>query len=160
MGDPGLDTGISQYFGHEIQSESTLPLLSYLLKSRQLEDETLVDIFHNVKAGVGTDERPIPDEAVIIEKEMINIINNGPQGGRLEGKPKVRSSSTYLFSPKLTIFRSPLLELAPQASALDTSSRKLDSMSPYWKLRREWVDVSKPFEIRLLHQDFMERAVL
>ena len=78
------------YLTQEIHSESTLPLLSWLLKAEKDNEKSFTQIFHEVKAGVGTAPRPIPDESEQVEPAMLQLIEKGPGGGQLiEGNPKV-----------------------------------------------------------------------
>jgi len=78
------------YLTQEIHSESTLPLLSWLLRTAQDSDKSPTRIFHEVKAGVGKDDRPIPDESEQVEPTMLQLIEKGPGGGKkIKGNPKV-----------------------------------------------------------------------
>jgi hypothetical protein len=100
MADPSsLPT--EDFFGTELHSESTLPLLNFLLKSRP-EDSTknATITFHNVTAGIGVDAPPpvleipkqIPDESIIEKTALLNLINVGPSGDgkKITGNPTVR----------------------------------------------------------------------
>lgn len=93
-----LSSAEAQYFAQEIRSESTLPLLSWLLRTEQDSKKSPTRIFHEVKAGVGKDERPIPDEefpdeSELVEADMLNLINIGPGDGKpIQGSPKVARS--------------------------------------------------------------------
>ena len=74
----------------EVRSESTLPLLNFL--SRTKEDptaETLVACLHEVTAGVGKDDPPIPDESEQLRSEYLRLMKEGP--GKVIGNPTVRS---------------------------------------------------------------------
>lgn len=89
-----LSNAEAQYLAQEIRSESTLPLLSWLLRTEQDSEKSPTRIFHEVKAGVGIDTRPIPDdfpdESELVEAEMLNLINKGPGDGKpIQGSPKV-----------------------------------------------------------------------
>lgn len=83
---------VGHFLTHEIHSESTLPLLSYLVRLRPGE-KSATDVFHRVKAGIGADPRVIPDESEQLEPTLINLIDHGPGGDRgrkVPGGPKVR----------------------------------------------------------------------
>lgn len=87
------------FLTHEIHSESTLPLLSYLIRLRPGE-KSATEVFHQVKAGVGKDLRPIPDESEQLEPTLISLIDNGPGGDRsrkVPGSPKVRALNLRRF---------------------------------------------------------------
>lgn len=76
-------------------SESTLPLLNFLLRSSPndtVEDTTKA--IHSVTAGIGVDQPPkIPDESVIDKTALMNLINNGPsgKGTKIPGQPTVHT---------------------------------------------------------------------
>ncbi|KAJ4255987.1 hypothetical protein NW762_009061 [Fusarium torreyae] len=64
----------------ELHSESTLPLLSYLIKCKENDKEGSKAIFQDVKSSIGEADRPIPDEAEPLEDVLIGLIDNGPSG--------------------------------------------------------------------------------
>ncbi|KAF4972603.1 hypothetical protein FSARC_876 [Fusarium sarcochroum] len=64
----------------ELHSESTLPLLSYLIKCGENDQDDPKDIFQDVKSSIGEADRPIPDEAEPLENVLIGLINHGPGG--------------------------------------------------------------------------------
>lgn len=87
-----------EFLRHELYSESTLPLLSYLIRNvhaRETDsDQTATDIFHEVKRGIGLDDRPIPDvpdESEQVEPAMLLLMKEGPSGNgtKIQGAPKV-----------------------------------------------------------------------
>ncbi|KAJ1323045.1 L-amino-acid oxidase [Microdochium nivale] len=81
----------SGYLRHEIHSESTLPLLSFLLRERPDTAKRATQLFHEVIRGIGEDKRPIPDESEQVEPAMIDLIENGPSGNntKIPGEPTV-----------------------------------------------------------------------
>jgi hypothetical protein len=81
-----------EFLTHEIYSESTLPLLSYLLRNGPDSSKSATTVFHEVQAGIGQDARPIPDESEQVEPAMLLLMKNGPSGNgsKIPGAPKVR----------------------------------------------------------------------
>lgn len=93
-----------RYLTQEIRSESTLPLLSWLLRTKQDPETSPTQIFHEVKAGVGVDPRPIPDESEEVEEPMLRLIEKGPgDGTKIKGKPRVMYFRVE--TTKLTFYR-------------------------------------------------------
>jgi len=106
-------TPTSKFLSNELHSESTLPLLNFLLRSSPndtVEDTTKA--IHSVTAGIGVDppppipaipdERPdkLPDESVIDKTALINLINNGPgEGTKIPGQPTVHTRPPHSRPP-------------------------------------------------------------
>lgn len=118
------------YLRHEIHSESTLPLLSFLLRERPDTAKRATQLFHEVIRGIGEDKRPIPDESVQVEPAMIELMDNGPSGKntKIPGEPTVRKyhsplrmSTCFGSANRSGNSRSPLSEPAPQGCAPGTS---------------------------------------
>lgn len=86
------------FIRQEIQSESTLPLLSFLISYR-FSDDNLSKIFEDVKSQIGRADRPIPDESEQLRTSLINLINSGPgkDGEDLLGRPTVSMVSEALI---------------------------------------------------------------
>lgn len=83
------------FIGQEIHSESTLPLLSFLIGCR-FSDDPLSKIFSDVKSQIGEADRPIPDESEQLKTSLINLIDHGP-GGKVTGRPTVSALSVPEF---------------------------------------------------------------
>ena len=82
-------------FEQELRSESTLPLLNFLLRTRPDQTaETLATCLHEVTAGVGEDDPPIPDESEQLKSEYLRLMKDGP--GEISGNPSVRSILSIL----------------------------------------------------------------
>lgn len=88
-----LSENENAFLTHEVHSESTLPLLQWLLRTQQQEllpdseqKKTDTEIFKDVKGGVGKDARPIPDESELVEGPMLNLIAKGPDDGKPIGQ--------------------------------------------------------------------------
>lgn len=89
-----------RYLHREIHSESTLPLLSFLLRERPDTAKRATQLFHEVISGIGIDERPIPDESAQVEPTLIELIEKGPSGdGNKIGKKLTVSAAhtPYIF---------------------------------------------------------------
>lgn len=81
---------ISDFVQKDARSESTLPLLNYLLR-RGPEASTAhaTQIFQTVKAGVGKDKPPL-DESEQLRDPYMQMIDEGVgKGGKVHGSPKV-----------------------------------------------------------------------
>jgi hypothetical protein len=90
-----------EFSSHDLHSESTLPLLNFLLRSRkEYSAEKTNEIIHSVTAGIGIDKKPpIPDESEILRTNYINLINHGPSGTgtKISGMPTVSILSKVFF---------------------------------------------------------------
>lgn len=76
----------------DFRSESTLPLLNFLLHTTP--DQAVEDIailLHNVTKGIGIDESPLPDESEQLKDVFLKLIKDGP--GKVTGNPSVSSYS-------------------------------------------------------------------
>jgi hypothetical protein len=117
---------------HELSSESTLPLLNFLLKSNTRDTvEQTTETIHSVTAGIGIDKPPpIPDESEQFKAWALNLIKNGPGGSRekILGNPTVSIYARLFFLFADLVFRLPSLELECPAYVLATNSRKPASM--------------------------------
>ena len=80
----------------EVRSESTLPLLNFLLRTKPGQTaETLTTCLHEVTAGIGQDDPPIPDESEQLKSEYLRLMRDGP--GEITGSPTVRHTSDLRF---------------------------------------------------------------
>ncbi len=80
----------SEFFTQLILSEATLPFINFLKHSNPEDSfETLADNLRATTAGVGKDQKPIPDESEQLENVLLTLIKDGVP--KPEGKPKVRS---------------------------------------------------------------------
>ena len=87
--EPLTDSWLTQ----EFRSESTLPLLNFLLQSSSDQTpETLADTLHSVTAGVGKDDTPIPDESEQVKVQLLKLMKDGP--GKVTGSPTVSLQSS------------------------------------------------------------------
>ena len=75
----------------ELFSESTLPLLNFLLHARDASAKQIAEKLHYYTATVGIEKRPIPDESDQLKPVLLELIRKG--AGPVEGKPKVRLKS-------------------------------------------------------------------
>lgn len=75
----------------ELHSESTLPLLTYLVRCKQSNHNGTGILFQDVKSNIGEADRPIPDESVELKKILLKLIEKGPSGDhkRIHGNPTV-----------------------------------------------------------------------
>ncbi|KAL9610747.1 MAG: hypothetical protein Q9167_004566 [Letrouitia subvulpina] len=81
--------GLSKEFvEQEIRSESTLPLLNFLLHTKpEQSPESIADVLHEVTARIGEQPPPIPDESEQLRSELLRLIEKGP--GKVTGHPTV-----------------------------------------------------------------------
>lgn len=81
---------------HEIRSESTLPLLNFLLTAGPNQSTQKVAIvLHQVTADIGKQDPPIPDESEQDRTRLLKLIKDGP--GTVEGHPKASFVSSILY---------------------------------------------------------------
>lgn len=140
----------------EVCSESTFPLLNFLLRTEQKQTvERVTELLHAVTASVGKDPPPLPDEGEQSQKELLLLMKDGP--GKVSGNPTVSSPFSWPFRSKLKLYRLPLSEPGFLACALDTSLRKPGSKSQSWKHRQGLAAESKLFMSQISRPVFMER---
>ena len=84
----------------ELHSESTLPLLTYLVQCKQNNHSGTRALFQDVKANIGKAKRPIPDESEQLEKVLLRLIEKGPSDDhkKIPGNPTV--SCHYCRTPR------------------------------------------------------------
>lgn len=73
----------------EVRSESTLPLLNFLLscKSPKESPESVAQNLRDITASIGEKIPPIPSEAKQVKDELLGLIRYGP--GKVTGNPTV-----------------------------------------------------------------------
>lgn len=99
----------ANWLEQEFRSESTLPLLNFLLCTKP-EDPTEVITKHlqEVTAGIGKQKSPIPDESKQVELELLRLMKDGP--GKVTDNPTVSPYISGLVRSILSTFRSLSLE--------------------------------------------------
>lgn len=80
----------------EILSQSTLPLLNFLLATNPQDSaEKIAEHLHEVTAGIGKQDPPIPDESEQVKVELLRLMKDGP--GKVTDSPTV--------SPQILLIR-------------------------------------------------------
>lgn len=70
----------------ELRSESTLPLLNFLLHTLpESSTEQVTANLHYYSVTIGKERRPIPDESKQLEPVLLELIEKG--AGPVKGKP-------------------------------------------------------------------------
>lgn len=79
----------ANWLKQEARSESTLPLLNFLLSCKGPDEslESLAENLHDTTASVGKKEPPIPDESEELKEVLLRLIEHGP--GKVTGNPTV-----------------------------------------------------------------------
>ena len=99
-----------EFLDQEVQAESTLPLLNFLLKTRpEQTPASIANVLREVTAGIGKDPPPptIPDESEQLRKSYLKLMKDGP--GEVTGKPKVKSPNYWINAILILQYRSLLL---------------------------------------------------
>ena len=110
----------ASWLEQEARSESTLPLLNFLLSAKPEQTaEKITSILHEVTAGVGKQEPPLPDESEQLKHVLLTLMKDGP--GKVTGHPTVSLKTPSPGPVRLNMFRSPLSEPAFLVSAPDTN---------------------------------------
>ena len=110
----------ANWLEQEARSESTLPFLNFLLSAKPEQTaETIASILHEVTAGVGKQEPPLPDESEELKDVLLTLMKDGP--GKVTGNPTVSLKTPWPGPTRLNMFRSPLSEPAFLVSAPDTN---------------------------------------
>lgn len=79
----------ANWLKQEVRSESTLPLLNFLLSCKGPDEspKSLARNLHYTSASVGEKEAPIPDESEELKEVLLQLIKDGP--GKVTGDPTV-----------------------------------------------------------------------
>ncbi len=110
----------ASWLEQETRSESTLPLLNFLLSAKAEQTaEEIASVLHEVTAGVGEQEPPLPDESEQLKYELLKLMKDGP--GKVSGNPTVSLETLWPVPIRLNLFRSPLSELASLGCVPDTN---------------------------------------
>ena len=79
-------------FDKEVRSESTLPLLNFLLSASPGQSSAqLADVLHQVTADIGQQDPPLPDESEELKEVLLKLMKDGP--GKPDWTPKVSALS-------------------------------------------------------------------
>ncbi len=79
---------IDDFLKQEVRSESTLPLLNFLLSTKPGQtDEAVAKSLHEVTAGIGKQDPPMPDESEQDKEALLKLMKDGP--GKVTGNPTV-----------------------------------------------------------------------
>lgn len=81
----------ANWLKQEVRSESTLPLLNFLLSCTGPDQtaESVAKNLHDTTASVGKKKPPIPDESEELKEVLLRLIKDGP--GKVTGDPTVSS---------------------------------------------------------------------
>ena len=110
----------ASWLEQEARSESTLPLLNFLLSANPEQTaEQIASVLHETKARVGVQEPPLPDESEQLRKVLLTLMKDGP--GKVTGHPTVSLKTPWPGPIRLNMFRSPLSEPVFLVSAQDTN---------------------------------------
>ena len=86
---------IADFLEREVYSESTLPLLNFLLSTKPGQtDEAVASTLQKVTAGIGKQNPPLPDESEQLKTELLRLMDDGP--GKVTGNPTVSLVDTHL----------------------------------------------------------------
>lgn len=79
----------ANWLKQEVRSESTLPLLNFLLSCKGPDEspQSLARNLHDISASVGEKEAPIPAESEELKEVLLQLIKDGP--GKVTGDPTV-----------------------------------------------------------------------
>ena len=78
----------ANWLEQEVRSESTLPLLNFLLCTKPEDPiEVITKRLQQVTAGIGEQKSPIPDESKQVQIELLRLMKDGP--GKVTDNPTV-----------------------------------------------------------------------